>query len=146
MHLGYRLIWVLTLCTFLVMSSGCATSNLRLVDEELARTGTGLHKEKGQSIDGYLLHDGTMAEYKGRVRLADQDSLAFGSESYSDEVMSEETKKKIKVPGPVFALKAVKALEVTEARTAGTVLLVVTGIIVVVVVYGLATLDTMEYH
>jgi len=146
MVLGKRFIWILTIVAFLVSTSGCARTSLRRVEDEIARGGSGIHKEKGQSIDGYLLHDGTMAEYKGRVRLAEQDSLAFWSEGYSEELGSQGTKKKIKVPGPVFALKAVKALDVRETRAAGTGLLIVAGVLVVIIVVGAATMDTMEYH
>lgn len=134
-----QLFWILTLFTFLVMTSGCARTSLRRVEDEIARNGTGIHKEKGQKVEGYLLNDGTMSEYKGWVRIAEQDSLAFWSEGYSDEVSSRGTKKKIKVSGPVFALKAVKALDVRETRAAGTALLVVAGVIVVVGIIFMAT-------
>ena len=146
MATGGRLFWILTMGAFLVMSSGCARTSLRRVEDEIARGGSGIHKEKGQGIDGYLLHDGTMTEYKGWVRLVEQDSLAFWSEGYSDEVSRQGTKKKIKVSGPVFELKAVKAIDVRETRAAGTALLIIAGVVVVIVVSGLATMDTMEYH
>ena len=132
MTTGTRLFWILAMAAFLVMTSGCAQTSLRRVEEEIERNGTGIHKEKGQKVEGYLLNDGTMEEYKGRVRLAEQDSLAFWSEGYSDEVSRQGVKKKIKIPGPVFALKAVKALDVRETRAAGTALLVVAGVIVVI--------------
>jgi len=141
-----RIVWILTLAAFLTMTCGCARTSLRRVEEEMARTGTGLQKDKGQKIDGYLLHDGTMKEYDGRVRLVEQDSLAFWSEEKSDEVTRQGVKKKIKVPGPTYALQAVKALEVRETRAAGTVALVVMGVLVVIVIAGLATMDSMEFE
>jgi hypothetical protein len=128
------------------MTCGCARTSLRRVEEEMARSGTGIQKDKGQKINGYLLQDGTMQEYDGRVRLVEQDSLAFWSEGKSDEMSHQGVKKKIKVPGPTYALLAVKALDVRETRAGGTIALVVLGALVVIVVVGLATMDSMEFE
>ena len=129
MTTGRRLSWLLTMVTFLVMTSGCARTSLRRVDEEINRNGTRIHKEEGQSIEGYLLQDGTREEYKGRVRLADQDSLIFWGEEEAGEMNSQgEGEENL---GPVFPKTAVKALDVKEKRVGMTVLLVA-GVIVVV--------------
>jgi hypothetical protein len=144
MGFGKRFIWVLTIVSFLVVTSGCARTNLRSVEDEIARNGTGIHKEKGQSVRGYLLHDGTLEEYKGWARIAEQDSLEFWSEGYSDEVSHQGVKKKIKIPGPFFALSAIKVLDVREARAGRSVLLVVGGFLLALIVFGLATMNTMD--
>lgn len=141
MATGRRIIWILTLVTFLVVTSGCARTSLRSVEDEIARGGTGIHKEKGQSVRGYLLDDDTMVEYKGRVRIIEQDSLAFWSEGYSEEVSHQGVKKKIKIPGPVFAISVVKALNVMEARTGRSVLL---GFAVFFVGLSIAVLSTVS--
>jgi len=140
MPLSQRVLWTFTSLAFLVMTSGCATSNLRLVEEELARSGTGIRMDKGQEIDGYLLYDGTMADYKGRVRLAGQDSLSFWGEEYVGERSGSSDREKITVPGPTYSLATVKALDVRDPNTASTVLLATFGFLVVlpVVVWGLS--------
>jgi hypothetical protein len=109
-----RYFWILTLFTFLVMTSGCARTIQRYVEDEIVREGTGIYTEKGQSVRGYLLQDGTWEDYQGWVRVSSQDSLAFWSESDSEEMGHQGVKKKIKVSGPVYALTAVKALELVE--------------------------------
>jgi len=137
MPTGRRFIWILSMAAFLVVTSGCSTTNLKRIEEELARDGTGLHKEGGQAVEGYVLHDGTRAAFKGRARLADQDSLAFWKEDNSGEVGNQGTKKNIKVYGPVFALKAVRALDIKETSVSGTPWLVagiVAGIVIIAVV------------
>ena len=58
MAIGRRFIWILTMVAFLVVTSGCARTSLRRVEDEIARGGSGVHKEKGQSIDGYLNRPG----------------------------------------------------------------------------------------
>lgn len=134
---GKRVIWILTMVAFLVATSGCAGTSLRRVEDEIVRNGTGIHEEKGQSIDGYLLHDGTMAEYKGWVRLAAQDSLIFWSETEASVMRDPGGEGEEALAfGPVLPKSAVKALDVKEKRVGRTVLLVA-GIIVVV---GLAVM------
>ena len=128
---GRRFIWVLTLLAFIVLSSGCAGTSLRPVEDEIARKGTGINKEKGQSVRGYLLDDDTMIEYKGKVRITGQDSLAFWSKGYSDEVSFRGAKKEIKIPGPVFPISSIKSLDVWESNSLGSALLVFAAIIVV---------------
>jgi len=136
---GRRFIWILTMAAFLAMTSGCARTSLRYVEDEIARDGTGIHKEKGQSVRGYVLHDGTREDYQGWVGISRQDSLAFWSESYSDEMGHQGVKKKIKVPGPVYELTAVKALEVVENDFFG--LKIVGGILTIWMIYGIFTAD-----
>jgi hypothetical protein len=126
------------------MTTGCARTSLRSVEYEIAREGTGIHKERGQSIRGYHLHDGTSEKYQGWVRLVEQDSLEFWSEGYSDEISHRGIKKKTRIPGPVFPLAAVRSLDVRETRATRTALLVAAGVVVVIVVIGLATMDTMS--
>lgn len=135
---GKRFIWILTMAAFLVMTSGCASTNLRRIDEEITRNGTGIHKEEGQSIEGYLLQDGTREEYKGRVRLAERDTLIFWGEEGTGEKTSQG--EGMEMLGPVFPITAVKALDVKEKRVGMTVLLVagviaVVGIVVMAVAY-----------
>jgi hypothetical protein len=133
---GKRYFWILTLVAFSVMTSGCSRRTLRLVDDELARDGSGLHQGKGQAIEGYLLNDGVRKQYKGRVRLADQDSLKFWSEVVSDQVGHQGTREKIQVPGPVYALAAVKALDMKETSIGKTSLLVAVVIAGAVLILG----------
>lgn len=142
MNFGKRFIWVSTIVAFLAMASGCAQTSLISVEEEIVRKGADIHKDKGQSVRGYHLHDGTREEYKGWVKLVDQDSLAFWDEGYSDEVSHQGIKKKIKIPGPVFPLSVVKELEVRERRTARTVLLVAAGIIGALAIAYVATFES----
>ncbi len=68
MSAGKRFIWALAMAAFLTMTSGCATTNLRLVEDEMARPGTGLYEDSGQQINGYVLSNGTKEEYKGYAR------------------------------------------------------------------------------
>jgi len=142
------MMWILTLVAFLIMVSGCATTNMRLVEDELARSGTGLLKKEGQSIDGYILRDGTKVDYKGLVRLADQDTLRFWNEKMVSEVMEDRSNvegdtQMIKVleDGPIFVREAVKALDVREAKVGATVLLVVVSVVGFIAVMAAATFE-----
>jgi len=121
---------------FFITTSGCSRRTLRLVDNELARDGSGLRQEEGQAIEGYLLHDGVRKHYKGRVRLADQDSLQFWSEGVSDMVGHQGGKETIQVSGPVYALAAVKAFDMKETSIGRTSLLVAGIIAGAVVILG----------
>ena len=149
-----RVLWVTSLVAFLFMTTGCANTTLRLVDEEIARPNTDIHKESGQKIEGYLLHDGTREDFKGRVRLAQSDSLVFwsvkatsgdgefedldplgdGSGSPAAEMVIE--------AGPTFAISAVKALDIYDNHTGGTVSILVVSTVVVLGVAFLAALSS----
>lgn len=123
-----RFFWMLTLSTFLLMTTGCTTSRWVSVNEELERDGSGLPKESGQSIAAYQLTDAIEKDFKGNVKLAAQDSLYFWiKESTEAHVVSGSY-----VPrtvdwtlGPRFALGEVKALKVQMGSPEKTVPLVV---------------------
>lgn len=126
----------MSLFAFFLMSTGCSTTTLRLVEEEISRDGTQIHDDSGQKIEGYLLHDGTVEEFKGRVRVVETDSLYFWSKSspivtneYDTEFPfedSEPSKEKEPVIEKVFTidLSTVKALDVYQSNPGGTVGLV----------------------
>lgn len=140
-----RFFWLLTLTAFLITANGCSSSRWQPINEELDREGSGLYKESGQKITGYLLSDGTMADYPGLVRLVAQDSLVFWQRiivsengenndttltdydtSPSPEVLST-------VAGPIFSLDKVKALKVkgvSGGKTGLGVLAVFVGLVV----------------
>lgn len=146
MPITQRLVWLMTMGIFLLVTSGCATTNLRKLDEEMARNGTGIHKESGQNIEGYMLVDGTWEEYKGWVRAAGQDSLKFWSQRAIGEPDDDGYQETVREWGPVLARTTVAALDVHSANAAATVLLVVFGGLVAIAVIGLATMDDMEFR
>ncbi|MBE0565333.1 MAG: hypothetical protein IH621_05185 [Krumholzibacteria bacterium] len=127
----------MTLTAFLVTTTGCGGTHLRPIDEELARDGTGLRKDSGQRIDGYVLSGGVVHEYDGRVRLAGSDSLAFWTEEASGETNLSGSRTRVKVPGPVVPVTAVEALNV--AGSASPFLFVGIGLVVLAgVTYAIA--------
>lgn len=137
-----RLFWILTIPFFLITATGCSTSRWIPINEELDRDGSGINKEKGQTISDYELSDGTVTEYKGQVRLVAQDSLVFWQKEHvngyaeSGKWVAESWNT---VPGPIYSLDAVKSLKVLEGDAGKTVLLVL-GVVVgfAVVVGGIA--------
>ena len=145
MTAAHRAIRFAGMLVLLIVVTGCATSDLRLVQEELDRPYTDIRKESGQSIEGYLLHDGTREHFRGRVRLVETDSLAFwveakeevpGMDSGSDILGDEEsysTTRTVLERGPTFPIDAVKALDIYEARTGGSVALVTVSLVAALV-------------
>ncbi len=122
---------------FLAMTTGCTQTNLKLVEDEIEQMDSEIHKEKGQKIEGYHLRNGTVAEYKGRVHLAGQDSLRFWREVDSGGLGISY------VRGPLFEAGDVKAFEVKESDVGSTILLLVPILLVGVLIVGYAT---MEYE
>lgn len=145
MTAAHRAIRLAGMLVLLIVVTGCATSDLRLVQEELDRPYTDIRKESGQSIEGYLLHDGTREHFRGRVRLVEPDSLAFwveakeealGSDPGSDLLGEEEAYRKTRTVlerGPTFPIEAVKALDIYESRAGGSVALVTVSLVAVLV-------------
>ncbi|MBE0565337.1 MAG: hypothetical protein IH621_05205 [Krumholzibacteria bacterium] len=121
----------LTLTALLAVVGGCAVTSVRTVDAELARQGTGLRQEAGQTIEGYRLQDATEHEFKGRVRLAGTDSLAFWSDQPADGEDEFAVGGQQRVAGPVLLLTTVAALRVVEIEYTRAVLGAAAGVALV---------------
>jgi hypothetical protein len=133
MATGKRLFWILTMGAFLVMSSGCTQTRLKLVESEIGQMDSELHTEKGKKIEGYRLRNGTAVEFKGRVHLAGQDSLRFWLEKDSGGVGYGYGS------GPVFETGDVIALEVQESDVVSTLFLLVPIFVVGAIIVGSTT-------
>lgn len=126
-----RIFWLLTLSAFLITANGCSTSRWIPINEELEREDSGLYQESGQSIDGYTLLDGAPTEYKGKVRLAAQDSLVFwevkrvGGYSRGSKWVPGSRNH---FPGPTFSLDEVDALKVVKGNSVGTTAVVILSV------------------
>ncbi len=123
-----RFFWLLTLVAFLITANGCSTSRWYPIKQELNRADSGLHQESGQSIVGYVLLDGYQAEYKGKVRLAAQDSLVFWEMQYVVENPESRTRVKTRVAGPTFSVDAVNALKIVKGNPVGTIAVAVVSV------------------
>ena len=146
-----RLFWLVSISSFLLLTSGCSSTHLRTVSAEFARDGTGLHNSSGQKISGYQLHDGPQTSFQGWAKVTDQDSLSFWStkivleSSLAEYDIEDEAREMVPVDGPVFAISAVKTLNVVESNTTKTVFavilmplaFVVTVVIIAVIADGL---------
>ena len=133
MNTGSRIFRLLALAALLVVVGGCAVTSVRTVDAELARQGTGLRQEAGQTIEGYRLQDATEHEFKGQVRLAGTDSLAFWNDQPADGEDEFAVGGQKRVAGPVLLLTTVAALRVVETDYTRAIL----GIAAVVVILAL---------
>ena len=123
MTIHQRTWWLISMLAFLLSTSGCATSNLQPVNMEIGRDGTDLNNESGQRINGYLLLDGTKVEYKGWAKIAGEDSIRFWSNEAVGEPGDKGFVDMVDVPGPVYALDSVVALDVvSESAGAGVAL------------------------
>lgn len=112
---GRRLIWILTLAAFLIMTSGCASSHWRNIEDEIQRDGTGLHEASGQKVEGFQLQDSEPSNYKGWARIVDQDSLSLWTKDSDYKV----------ILGPVYSMDTVDRLDVVQTSTSKTVFYVV---------------------
>jgi len=99
------------MAAFLIMTSGCASSHWRNIEDEMERDGTGLLDVSGQKVDGFKLQGGEPIRYKGRARIVDQDSLSLWTKDAEYKVML----------GPVYSLAAVDRLDVVQSSTSKTV-------------------------
>ena len=140
MSAGKRSIWALAMAAFLTMTSGCATTNLRLVEDEMARPGTGLHEESGQQINGYVLGNGTIEAYKGYARLACSDSLEFWRKDQEYDHDDDMLRSYRVIPGPVFPVAEVDSLDVVAYEmTPGAIVLGVAAVgVVALIVVGMS--------
>ena len=115
--------WLFSMLAFSLSASGCATSNLQSVNLEIDRDGSDLNNGSGQRINGYLLLDGTKVEYKGWAKIAGEDSIRFWSNGgvrlSGDKGFVEMTD----VPGPVYALDSVVALDIVSESAGAEVAL-----------------------
>ena len=125
---------------FVTATCGCTITNLRLVEEELERGGTGLHEESGQSISGYLLRDGTLEKYNGKVRVAGQDSLVFWSSDVVRQSESDDRTNQELDPRLEYAILDVKALKIVSISAGRTALMVLVPL-VVIATYVVATFE-----
>lgn len=126
-----RIFWLLTMASFLVLTSGCASSNWRDIEDEIQRDGTGLHQESGQKVDGYKLKYEDPVRYKGFARVVDQDSLSLWTKDHDYNV----------ILGPVFSLVDIDRLDVVQTSTSKTVFYVA-GL--VALAFGVAALIFMN--
>ena len=110
-----RIFWLLSMGAFLVVTSGCASSHWRNIEDEIQRKGTGLKKETGQKVDGFQLQGSEPSKYKGWARIVDQDSLSLWTKDTDYKVML----------GPVYSMDTVDRLDVVQTSTSKTVLYVV---------------------
>jgi hypothetical protein len=135
MPTGRRLFWILNMGAFLVMTSGCASSQWTNIEDEIHREGTGLHQKFGQRVYGFQLKGEDPIEYKGYARVVDRDSLALWSEDMGR-----------KLRGPGFAVATVDKLEVYQNNLGRTLLLCVgiVGLVIGVLAYGYSHTD-MEW-
>ena len=106
---------------FLISTSGCTTSNLTPIKDEVDRAGTGLNEETGQSIDGYLLVDGTRGEFNGWARIVEPDSIKFWGQKIESDPFDPIESTTIEVPGYIHSLDAVKALDVVTTNSGKSV-------------------------
>jgi len=143
MYIVRRVLWLLTIICFVTAACGCTITNLRLVEEELERGNTGLRKESGQKISGYLLSDGTLQEYNGKARVAGRDSLVFWSTDDALQSDSDDSSERESVSRLGYAIPDVKALKVVSISAGRTALLVFVPLITVAT-YAAATLE-FEY-
>ena len=127
-----RLFWIITLLTFLITASGCATNNWHPINEEISRDGSGIHKESGQAITGYKLNNSAQGRYEGWVRLAAPDSLVW----WEKELVFWKKESGTLVYGPIYSLDEVQALKVNERNSEMTVLAVVAITAVFVAIVG----------
>ena len=126
-----RIFRIVGAVSIVAMVGGCAVTSVRTVDAELARQGTGLRQEAGQTIEGYRLQDATEHEFKGQVRLAGTDSLAFWSDQPADGEDEFAVGGQKRVAGPVLPLTTVAALRVVEIEYTRAVLGAVAGVALV---------------
>ena len=127
-----RFFWIITLLTFLITASGCATNNWHTINEEISRDGSGLKKESGQAITEYKLNNGAQSRYKGWVRLAAQDSLVM----WEKELVFWKKESGTLVHGPIYSLDEVQALKVYERNIDRTIVAVVLITAVFVAIVG----------
>jgi len=143
MNTTRRLFWLLTISSFLLLTSGCSSTHLRTVSAEMARDGTGLYKSSGQKIIGYQLHGGNQKSFDGWAKVSNQDSLSFWSinivheSSLTESDIEDNAQDLIPVDGPVFAITEVNTLNVVEpngTKTVFAVILLPVAFVAVVVV------------
>ena len=125
-----RFFWILSMASFLVMTSGCASSHWREIEDEIQRDGTGLHEASGQKIDGFQLEGEDPTEYKGWARIVDGDSLSLWTEEAYRVGR-----------GPGFSLAVVDRLDFVQSSTGKTVF---RGVGLVALVVGVAVASYMN--
>lgn len=138
MTIHKRTWWLFSMLAYLFSASGCATSNLQPIHAEINREGAHLNDESGQRINGYLLLDGAKIEYKGWAKIAGEDSIMFWRSEAVGNPNDGDGVTMVDVPGPVYALGSVVALDiVSENSWVGAALfgvIVLGGLIVAIAV------------
>lgn len=123
---------LLGLIAMLATVGGCAATTVRTLDAELARPHTGLREEAGLPIEGYRLQDKGERDYKGWVRLAGADSLAFWSEQTTMVADDFGSGTKMRVTGPVLLASTVASFRVVQPESTRLVAGLAAGVALVV--------------
>jgi len=132
-------IWILFMLSFLSAFFGCATSNLRSVNQELGPIEHCLSDDAGCRITGYVLSNGDRVDYNGWARIAGPDSIEFWSEYTVDDMSESGSVETIRVDGPTFALASVRVLDVVVGSAGKT------GLAIIGVLVGLVVLMAIAY-